>query len=103
MEINQERKEIKKLSKFLSEMHVTHYRQSSSIHITGHVSYVDLNNPPNIQIYQENGANLMLRNHGNELKFEVYSDVGSGNYTIQFNRFEIYYHNGELKIFLEES
>jgi hypothetical protein len=97
-----EDKEIWWLSNFLRRMHIAHYIDSSSIHITGDVVYIEVAEPLRIQIRQENGSSLMLLKDKDKVELQAWSNFGSSNYVIQFNKPEVIYHNGELIIKLPE-
>ncbi len=98
-----ENKEIWWLSNFLTIIHVAHYIQSSSIHVTGNVVYIDISEPLRVQIKQENGSSLMVIKHNDKIELDAWSNFGSANYVIQSKKVEVTYHNGELIISLEES
>jgi len=97
-----ENKEIWWLSNFLTSTHVAHYIQSSSVHVTGNVVYIDVSNPLKIQIRQENGSSLMLIKSDDKVELEASSDFRSASYVIQSTKVEIVYNNGELRIYLPD-
>jgi len=97
-----EDKEVWWLSNFLTNTHIAHYIQSSSIHIAGDVVYIEVGEPLRVQIRQENGSSLMLIKSSDKVELEVWNDFRSASYVIQSKKVEIEYHNGELIIRLPE-
>jgi len=102
MEVSQWEEEIKKLSKFLSEMQIAHYIYSFALHIPGKITYVSLDNPMEIRIKQNKRMEVRvlktMTKEGGEVKIETWKDFDSVVLNIESSNVEVVYHNGELEI-----
>ena len=98
MEISPGEEEIKKLSGFLSEMHIAHYIHDFSLHIPGEATYVSFDDPFEIRIEQKNGMVLRVLKEGNKFQVETWKNLDSVIFNIKDSGVEVVYHGGELEI-----
>ena len=98
MEISPGEEEIKKLSGFLSEMHIAHYIHDFSLHIPGEATYVSFDDPMEIRVQQNNGMVLRVLKEGNKFQVETWKNLDSVIFNIKDSGVEVVYHGGELEI-----
>ncbi len=96
------KEEIKRLSDFLSEMHIAHYIYGFSLHIPGEATYVSFDDPFEIRIEQNNGKTLRVlksvEREGNKVQVEAWKGLDSVIFNVKDPGVEVVYHNGELEI-----
>ena len=98
MEINQERKEIKKVSQFLSEMHVAHYIYDSSLYIPGKVTLASLEEPMEIRVEQDSGMAIRVLKDNDKVYVEAWKDINGVTYGDAMRKIEVVYYGGKLEI-----
>ena len=98
METTTGKEEIKKLSDFLSEMHIAHYIYGFSLHIPGEATYVSFDDPFEIRIEQNNGMTLRVLKSVDNVQVEAWKGLDSVIFNVKNPGVEVVYHNGELEI-----
>jgi hypothetical protein len=102
MEISPGEEEIKKLSGFLSEMHIAHYVHEFSLHIPGEATYVSFDDPMEIRVEQNNGEVIRVlktvEEEGDNVQVETWKGLDSVIFNIKSKGVEVVYHGGELEI-----
>jgi hypothetical protein len=102
MKMSPGKEEIKKLSDFLSEMHIAHYIYEFSLHIPGEATYVSFDDPFEIRIEQNNGMVLRVlksvENGDSNIQVETWKNLDSVIFNIRSKGVEVVYHGGELEI-----
>ena len=98
MYISQEQKEIRKLSKFLSDMYVPHYVYGSSLHILGECVYVNFEEPMEIRVNQNDNIMIRVIKDCSIVYIEIWKDLDGVTYNIETSDIKVIYNDGELEI-----
>jgi len=98
MEISQEKKEIKKLSRFLSEMYVPHYVDGTILYVLGECIYVNFDEPMELWIMQNDVTSVRIIKDSKIIYIEVWRGLDGVTYNIEMSNVKIIFNNGQLEI-----
>jgi len=98
MEINQSKEKIKKVSHFLSEMHIAHYTDSLTIHVPGKVVLVSIDQPAEIKVEQDSGMSVRILKDHDKIYIEAWKGIDGVTYGDAMTGIDVVYYDGELEI-----
>ena len=98
MEINQSKEKIKKVSHFLSEMHIAHYTDSLTIHVPGKVVLVSIDQPAEIKVEQDNGMSVRILKDNDKVYVEAWRGLDGVTFGDAMQHVDAVFYDGELEI-----